>query len=81
MRKMEWKKFKEELKQEIRNMYIIMCEQEAENAWDIPWSAKRIAWKLSQETGFKQYRLKSIAYEVLRAEARELEDKALELYF
>ena len=81
MRKMEWKKTRELLKQDVRNMYVAMYTRGDEDTWDICWAVKKIAWRLSQETGFKQCRLKRIASEVLTVEWRELENLAFEQYF
>ena len=81
MRKTEWLIVREDIKQNVRDLYITMYGRGTREMDDILKSAKRIAFCLSKVTGYKQYKLKGIAYEVLLAEANQLEDEADELYF
>ena len=81
MRKVEWLIVREDIKQDVRDLYIAMVARGDRETYYISWAAKRIAFCLSKATGYKQYKLKRIAYEVLLTEANQLEDEADELYF
>ena len=78
MRKTEWLIAREDIKQNVRDLYIVMVARGDRATYNIVWAAKRIAFCLSQATGYKQYKLKRIAYEVLLAEGDQLEDQAFE---
>lgn len=78
MRKVEWLIAREDIKQSVRDLYIVMVARGDRETYYVSWAAKRIAFCLSQATGYKQYKLKRIAYEVLLAEGDQLEDQAFE---
>ena len=80
MRKVEWLIVREDIKQDVRDLYIAMVVRGDRETYYISWAAKRIAFCLSKATGYKQYKLKRIAYEVLLAEVDQLEDQAFERY-